>query len=266
MDCNEARRWIDASIDGELAAPRERELQQHVSECPACAALLRTGQARHAALATLPRLRARPELSDRIRAAIAAESNHDAVEVRNEPAVPTRKGPFTFAWHAFAWQTSALAAAVALACFVGFRWGASSRANDTLVDEVIADHIRSLQADHLTDVTSTDRHTVKPWFAGKLDFSAPVVDLASQGYPLIGGRLDRLDGHTVAALIYHRRQHTINVFVWKTDRDRIGALHSERDGYAIVGWSDATFNFVAVSEIPAPELAAFAAMLEAQLK
>jgi anti-sigma factor RsiW len=123
--------------------------------------------------------------------------------------------------------------------------------------EAFAEHVRSLQANHLMDVISTDRHTVKPWFAGKLDFSPPVVDLADIGFPLAGGRLDQIDGHTAAALVFRRRLHTINVFIWPA-RDAVPPPNSASEsGFNAQGWTNGGLNFLAVSEIPAADLEQF---------
>jgi len=125
-------------------------------------------------------------------------------------------------------------------------------------DEVIDDHVRSLLANHLTDVATSDRHTVKPWFNGKIDFAPPVVDLADQGFPLAGGRLDVLGGRVVPALVYHRRAHSINVFV-RPAQDLVspGAVAARRSGYSIVRWSHAGLECWAVSDIDLDELKQF---------
>ena len=125
--------------------------------------------------------------------------------------------------------------------------------------EAIADHIRSLQFSHLSDVVSTDRHTVKPWFAGKLDFSPPVADLAALGFPLTGGRLEHLDDRPAAALVFRRRLHAINVFIWPAARGTVSNRHAERNGYRAQSWSQGGFNFLAVSEISTVELNQFVA-------
>jgi anti-sigma factor RsiW len=129
----------------------------------------------------------------------------------------------------------------------------------------VSDHVRSLQAGHLTDVVSTDQHTVKPWFAGKLDFSPPVVDLSGDGFPLAGGRLEQIDGRPAAALVFHRRLHTVNLFVWPTAAGEIPARRGAEKGYNTEGWSQGGMNFLAVSEIPASDLAQFAAAYRARL-
>jgi anti-sigma factor RsiW len=127
----------------------------------------------------------------------------------------------------------------------------------------VAQHVRSLQLDHLTDVTSTDQHTVKPWFAGKLDFSPPVVDLASAGFPLAGGRLDQLDGRPAASLVFHRRQHVINLFIWPASARALASQATRRAGFNVQAWSKDGLNFLAVSELPAEELANFTSTFRA---
>jgi anti-sigma factor RsiW len=127
-----------------------------------------------------------------------------------------------------------------------------------LAEQVVSSHIRSLMANHLSDVVSTDQHTVKPWFSGKLDFAPVVTNLAPQGFPLVGGRLDYLDDRTVAALVYKHRQHTINLFLWPlSDSDANPQILSIK-GFNVVHWTQAHMNYWAVSDLNASELTEFA--------
>jgi len=135
-------------------------------------------------------------------------------------------------------------------------------ADDRMIAEVAAGHARSLLADHLFDVASSDQHTVKPWFQGKIDFSPPVKDLKEHGFAIAGGRLDYIDGHTAAALVYRRRQHVINLFIWPANEMADSAVRTlSRRGYRIAQWVGAGLNFWAVSDLNADELGEFARLV-----
>ena len=138
-------------------------------------------------------------------------------------------------------------------------------AADAIIEEVVNGHVRSLMASHLFDVQSTDQHTVKPWFLGKLDFSPPVVDLAPIGFPLVGGRLDYLAGRPAAALVYQRRQHTINLFVAPDRRGAGRAAAEERSirGFHVRHWTHDGMSFWAVSDLNDGDLDAFVRTLQA---
>lgn len=178
-------------------------------------------------------------------------------------ASPKRRGW----WHGLAWFGTGAATAWGLALVL--LAGPLSPSSDALAEAVTGNHVRSLMAAHLADVASTDQHTVKPWFAGKLDFSPPVVDLADEGFPLAGGRLDYLDGRTVAALVYRAGPHVINLFVWPAAEGKgtgkaMPPMFSTRQGYQLAHWTQGGMQAWAVSDLNAVELRNFAALLHAR--
>jgi anti-sigma factor RsiW len=239
---------LDAYADGELDLVRHIELEAHLKACPACLRRSEAITARRARIRdSLPRFPASRQLREKIHASLRAEAHGAA---RQRPLrIPFARRP---------WNLGGLAASVTVALLAGFSWGSHHARATSLADEAIAEHMRSLQGNHLLDVISTDRHTVRPWFAGKLDFSPPVVDLADMGFPLAGGRLDQIDGRTAAALVFRRRLHAINVFVWPS-REVISPPHSASEsGFNAQGWTQGGLNFLAVSEIPAADLKQFA--------
>jgi anti-sigma factor RsiW len=246
MNCNESRPLIDANSDGELDLIRHLELEAHLHGCAACTALADAARARSAALrAALPRFTAPPLVVERIRTAFHREDAPRAAAGRGSPII----------WPI--WNFVGMAAALALAVIGGFSWGSARARSRSLFGEAFSDHVRSLQANHLMDVVSTDQHTVKPWFVGKLEFSPPVADLADLGFPLVGGRLEHMGGRSAAALVFRRRQHVINVFIWPGNESPVGVRADREGGYAARSWSRAGLNFMAVSEIPANELDQF---------
>jgi len=164
------------------------------------------------------------------------------------------------------WNWLALAAAIVMAAIVASSFLprlSQPRADQFLATQLIASDVRSLMANHLTDVASSDQHTVKPWRDARLDFAPPVVDLPSEGFPLIGGRLDYLDNRPVAALVYGRRKHFANLFVWPTASDESKAPKTiTREGYQLLHWADLDFNYWAVSDVNVNDLQLFKQQFE----
>jgi mycothiol system anti-sigma-R factor len=273
MNCNEARKLMDGYLDGELDPITSQKVEQHLRDCPKCeqAYEVETAMA-HAISQAAPYYKAPPDLRERIqvslREAIGAPISRgaaaeDPLPVRRPEAV--RRGVF----FDMPWNWLALAAAIVLAAIVASSFLPKLRqpgADQFLATQLIASHVRSLMADHLTDVASSDQHTVKPWLDVKLDFAAPVVDLSGDGFPLIGGRLDYLDNHSVAALVYQRRKHFINLFIWPTTpADSKEQKMVEREGYHLVHWADGDFTYWAVSDVNSADLQSFKQLFKGQV-
>ena len=239
---------LDMYLDGELAALDARELEAHVAQCPECARFRDARLALRAALqARAPAFPASDTLRERVRAAVRAAA----------PARASR--PFGAR---VLWRALALAASVAIVALGSWRLGQERAAGDTVTDEVLASHVRSLMPGHLTDVVSSEQHTVKPWFNGKLDFSPPVYDFAGSGFPLMGGRLDYVGGRPVAALVYGRRQHLINVFLWPATRGSArGPSVATQQGYHLLRWTTPDYVYWVVSDLGMAELDDFAQLV-----
>ena len=240
--CADKEGLLHGLLDGELDAANALAAEQHLTLCPGCAAEL-------ARLQSLRRLIGAPGVAYR-----APDSLRARIEAQLPQAmaanVPPRRRRAWGPWVASGALT-ALAASLALVII------APELAERGLEDQVVSGHVRSLLASHLTDVATSDRHTVKPWFNGRIDFAPPVTDLASQGFPLAGGRLDYLHDRVVAALVYRRRLHVINLFVWPAAAGEAPSGQTRRDGYSIAWWTQGGLEFWAVSDIDPGDLESF---------
>ena len=249
MTCDEAEILLHALIDGELDAGHARAVEDHIAGCPRCAAQLHAYREMSKAVAGADvRYKAPLELRRRIEASLPQPKQ-----------APSRRA--VLRGFAMGSAVSAIAATGLVAIIL--------RSDDEarIESEVVSAHLRSLQAGHLTDVLSTDQHTVKPWFNGKLDVAPPVIDLTAQGFTLIGGRLDYVDTRPIGAIVYRRRAHVINLFVTQTaSAERRAAKIETIQGFHIRRWSERGLNYWAVSDLAADELAEFGDKFEASMK
>jgi anti-sigma factor RsiW len=241
MNCELAENTIHGYFDGELDAVRSAEFERHLENCDRCQAVLEGLESFRTQLQQSDLYeRASSDLRQKVRKQIAQESNA-AVSAR-----PSSKRWFLLP----AFGTLAAAAALITMMMV-----LPSHRQSTLTAELIDAHVRSLQPGHLFDVQSTDQHTVKPWFDGKLDFIPPVADFAAQGFPLVGGRLDVIDGHNVAALVYGRRKHFVNVFIWPNrEKQKAPDSSGSREGYNWVAGQSGDMQVYLVSDATVSDL------------
>jgi len=243
MECAEARALIDPYVDGELALESALELERHLDGCADCAALLASRRALSAALrGKLPYHAAPLSLERRVRGAVAA-------------AAPGRRRRALEA----PWLRMAASFLLVAGLSAALTYALLPREAGLVPDEVFASHVRGMLSGHEgIDVVSSDEHTVKPWFAGKLDFSPPVVDLAADGFALAGGRVDFVAGRTVAALVYRHKKHVITLFIWPEPGAARAIEASVRRGDNLAHWSDGRMTYWAVSDLNADELEDFA--------
>ena len=253
MTCDDAEILIHALADGELDAGHAREVEAHIAACPRCAAELTAIRQMKQALAGADLITKAPAaLRLRIEAALPAAA---AASITPLAAVPSRRT--LLKGFAMGSAVSALAATGLVAIVL------RNDDQQRIEAEIVSAHLRSLQAGHLTDVISTDQHTVKPWFNGKLDVAPPVIDLTAQGFTLIGGRLDYVDARPIGAVVYRRRQHVINLFVAQTSSTARRASWLETiQGFNIRSWRDRGLSYWAVSDINPDELNEFGERFE----
>ena len=267
MRCDEARTRIGMLHDGELPAGEREALIAHAAECPDCARY-RDELARLGAQLRRAREAAPLALAERVRANLQVE----AAEIAGERAAPRPRPARTALMAGMAgalarWlrpyvpQIAAVLVASAISTAATAWWMQRAQTGEALAHDVLAAHVRSLLQDSTVQVASLDTHTVKPWFAGRLEYTPLVKDLSAEGFELVGGRLDYVDGRRVAALVYRRRLHQISVFVWPADGSASVSAHAVINGYNLVSWNKAGMSFWAVSDVSGGELSELQTLL-----
>ncbi len=251
MNCKETQEIIHGYLDGELDPVHNLGVEQHLKDCPACARSYQGQQSLRKVMAGSSLYFEAPKvLEQRLRTAVRQASKAES---------PRWWWRWDMNW---AWpRVLAPLAVAALVILIALPGIMRPSTEDRLTQEIVSGHLRSLMAGHLTDVASTDQHTVKPWFNGKLPFSPPVTDPAEEGFPLIGGRLDYVN-QPVAALVYQRRQHFINLFIWPSTGNSSTAedLRAQR-GDNVIHWSQGGMEYWAVSEVNQADLRDFVRLL-----
>jgi anti-sigma factor RsiW len=240
MTCAEAEPLIGASLDGELDAQTALQIDHHLSACTTCSALL----------GKLERLR--EEI-----AAVELDWSADA-DLRPLTAAIRRQNGESWWWRGpWVWRSLLAAAAAALLVIISL----PVRSGNPTERQIVDNHLRSLLADHLVDVPSSDRHTVKPWFQGKLNFAPTVPDLSANGFLLVGGRLDVVGGRPAAAIVYKRRQHVVNLWISPADGADSQVTSTDVEGFHLLRWHKGGMLYWAVSDLSPPELREFATLI-----
>ena len=272
MNCEEATKLMDGYLDGELDPITNQAIEQHLRECRNCDQAYKTHGSLIRALGNAtPYYKAPAELRQRIQSSLREEIAEQSTRNVARDAQPLfsrkRPEPRTLLLGT-PWNWLGLAAAIIFAALIALNLVPRLQrpeADQFLATQLIASHVRSLMANHLTDVASSDQHTVKPWLDAKLDFAPAVVDLSSEGFPLVGGRLDYLDKRPVAALIYQRRKHFINLFVWPAESNATRPTKTmSRQGYQLLHWVDSDFDYWAVSDVNVNDLQTLRELFEKQ--
>jgi len=272
MKCEEAIKLVGGYLDGELDALTSEQVELHLQDCGKCKEAYDAERDLARAIRSAPYYKSPVELGQQIRASLRAEvDGQEAQSVSPDTrAVNSAKHskPRVIIFRS-QWNWLALAAAIVVAAVIGYTLAPRLQrgaGDQFLATQLIASHVRSLMANHLTDVASSDQHTVKPWLDTKLDFAPTVFDLTNDGFPLIGGRLDYIENRPVAALIYQRRKHFINLFIWPAESVMTTANKTiSHQGYQLVHWIDGDFNYWAVSDVSDADLQLFRQAFEKQL-
>ena len=246
MKCASSRHLLELHLDGELSASESAEIEEHIENCASCDVLYRR----------LEQLQI--DIRKQITRHTAPAQLQRSIQAALRKAAATESQPPRMRWNWMAVAASLLLFA-SLALNIAALRSRDSAARNTLAQEVLSSHLRSLMGTHLLDVPSSDQHTVKPWFNGKLSFSPDVRDFSSQGFRLVGGRVEYIGERPVAALVYQRRQHLVNLFIWPSpSASQSGYSELKRSGYNLVSWTKDGMTCWAVSDLQTGELEQFA--------
>ena len=252
MDCPTCEASVDAYVDGELSARESAAFEQALTTCPECRRRLQTARTISGLLRDLPAERAPDLLRARVERELRASVGDTAPSAR----------PMVRPWARPRMQWAALAASLIVAVSAGWLGGTLTSQGGRQSDEMIASYLRVAMADAPVEVASSDRHTVKPWFAGRIDYAPPVHDLTAEGFPLVGGRLDVVAGRKVAVLVYRRNQHRVVLTLWPATGGNAAPAVTQRDGFALAEWRHAGFDMRAVSDISPGEMSSFATAVD----
>lgn len=252
MDCPTCETMVDAYVDGELSITETAAFEQALGGCPECRRRLESARSMRSLLRELPAEPAPDLLLRRVERALTANGGVHG-DAHGDVRVGGRR-------EGLRWL--AIAASLLVAVGLGWLGGVLVGQGNRQVDELLAGYLRVAMSEHAVDVASSDRHTVKPWFAGRIDYSPPVHDLTATGFPLVGGRIEVIDGRKVAVLVYRRNQHRIALTVWPAAGANEAPDVSRRDGFALARWRHAGFDLRAVADIAPGDMAKFAAAVD----
>ncbi len=242
MQCREAHEVLSALLDDEVAAEQQQAAKAHIASCSLCAEVARDYRRIGDKLRAVARVPAPADLGAKVRARLAAEAR-------------TVMSAARFDWRHLAQQAAVLVLVSGLSGLLSWHLAQSTFETRRLERDVVAAHVRSLLQDGSVQIASSQSHTVKPWFNGRIEFAPTVKDLTAEGFPLLGGRLDYIDNRRIAVLVYKRRLHVINVFMWPADGDgRTAPTASMLQGYNAITWTTGGMTFWAVSDLNAKEL------------
>ena len=239
MNCDEISELLDAYFDGEVDALTTRDIEEHLSDCSSCQMKLAEIQ----------------KTSNLLRSSVSYYIAPKGLERKIRRSLPTKRSGFI--WKNWTGQVAIGFSTFAIGILVAVFFLNNSNSNPQLADELVSNHIRSLLPGHLIDVASSDKHTVKPWFAGKIDFTFDVPDFSSQGFQLLGGRVDYMEHHQVAVLIYGHGKHIINLYVTEQSEFPNSLSSTKFNGYCILNWSKASLRYFAISDMENTEMQKF---------